>query len=90
MSSHCSELHELLSQIVLPEIQSVLTQMQTYAVAHEITDEMAQDQAGMQAMFENFNNIVAAIEAEEIEASNCESLLKELNMMRQMGMESEH
>ncbi|GEM_PF-4422249 len=89
MSSHCNELHELLSQTVLPEIESVLTQMQTYAAEHEITDEMAQDQAGMQAMFENFTNIVAAIDAKEIEASNCESLLQELNMMRQMGTQAE-
>ncbi len=82
--SHCTELHELLTQTVLPEISSILSQMQTYASQHDITPEMAQDQAGMQAMFENFNNIVTAINAQEITAANCESLLNELNMMRQM------
>ncbi|RUM61821.1 MAG: hypothetical protein DSZ03_07895 [Sulfurimonas sp.] len=87
---HCQELYELLRQTVLPEIESVMTQMETYASQHDISDEMAQDQAGIKAMFENFSNIVAAIEAREIEAANCESLLSELNMMRQMGTEAEH
>ncbi len=85
--SHCNALYELLTQTVLPEIESILTQMDDYATQHSITDEMAQDQAGMKAMYENFSNIVAAIESKTIEAANCESLLKELNMMRQMGME---
>ncbi len=87
--AHCEELHQLLTQTVIPEIEHVIVQMDSYAANNEITPDMAEEQTSIKAIHDNFSNIVASIEAKEIEAGNCEELLKELNMMRQMGMEAD-
>lgn len=85
----CEELRDLLNETVIPEIENVMKQMADYSADNEITDEMAEEQNNTKAINDNFLNIVAAIDAKEIDPANCEELLKELNMMRQMGMEEE-
>ena len=87
--SHCQELKKLLDETVLPEVRNIIDQMQEYASNNEITQDMKEEQDSIHAIYENFNNIADAIVTGEIEAGNCEELLKELNMMRQMGMEAE-
>jgi len=87
--SHCQELKTLLNETVLPEVKHIIDQMQEYAAKNEITQDMKEEQDNIHAVYDNFNNIADAIETGEIEAGNCEELLKELNMMRQMGMEAE-
>jgi hypothetical protein len=85
--SPCRELYELLTQHVIKDVQSVLEQMKAYASTNELTPEMIEEQSGLIAIHDNFLEIQDAIESGEIEAENCEALLKELNMMRQMGSE---
>ncbi len=85
----CEELYDLLTQTVIPEIGNMIKQMEEYTAANEVTPEMTQEYENTKAINENFENIAAAITAKEIETGNCEELLKELNMMRSMGMEAE-
>jgi hypothetical protein len=83
----CEELYKLLSENVLPEVENVLGQMQTFANENTLTPEMQAEQQNLHAIHDNFLDIHTAIESGEIDPKNCEELLKELNMMRQMGAE---
>lgn len=86
--THCEELHKLLTEVVIGEVDQVVKQMEGYAAENELTPEMEEEQTGIRAIRDNFLNIVQAIETKQIEEGNCEELLKELNMMRQMGAEA--
>ena len=86
--THCEELHKLLIEEVINEVNNVVEQMESYAAENELTPEMEEEQAGIRAIRDNFLNIVQAIETKQIEEGNCEELLKELNMMRQMGTDT--
>ncbi|MEA1918919.1 MAG: hypothetical protein U9N52_03680 [Campylobacterota bacterium] len=81
----CKELYDLLSDHVIPDVESVLSQMQEYANANDLTPEMHEEQNGLIAIHDNFTEIQDAIESGEIDAKNCEELLKELSLMREMG-----
>ncbi|MEA3523307.1 MAG: hypothetical protein U9R50_10045 [Campylobacterota bacterium] len=80
----CKELYDLLTNHVIKDVESVVKQMNDYANENEITPEMQEERNGLLAIHENFLDIQNAIEDESIETKNCEELLKELNMMRQM------
>ena len=86
--THCEELHKLLTEEVIHEVGNVVKQMEGYAAENELTPEMEEEQAGIRAIRDNFLNIIQAIEMKQIEEGNCEELLKELSMMRQMGADT--
>ncbi len=86
--THCEELHKLLTEEVINEVDHVVEQMESYASENELTPEMQEEQNGIRAIRDNFLNIVQAIETKQIDEGNCEELLKELNMMRQMGADT--
>ena len=81
----CEELYKLLTTQVISDVESVLKQMNTYASDNEITDEMQEERKNLMAIHEYFLDIQNAIESEDIDTKNCEELLKELSMIRQMG-----
>jgi hypothetical protein len=84
---HSEKLYVMLTEEILPEIHKIIKQMDDFAVANEITEEMREELGGIHAMEENFVNIVQAIEQNVIEEKNCEELINEINMMRQMSDE---
>ena len=83
--THCEELHKLVTEVFISDVDQVIGQMDGYAAENELSHEMEEEQAGIRAIRDNFMNIVQAIETKQIEEGNCEELVKELSMMRQMG-----
>ena len=81
----CKDLHDLLTNHVIKDVDSVMQQMNAYASKNEVTPEMQEERSGLEAIRDNFLEIQSAIEEQEIDPKNCEELLKELSMMRQMG-----
>lgn len=83
--SVCEELHKLLSETVIHEVDNVVGQMDAYAREHELTPEMQEEQTAIRVIRDNFLNIIQAIELQEIEEENCRQILEELTMVRSMG-----
>jgi len=81
----CKELYDLLTNHVIKDVESVMQQMNEFASKNELTPEMQEERSGLEAIHDNFLDIQNAIENQDIDSKNCEELLKELTMMRQMG-----
>ncbi len=81
----CEELYKLLTNKVIIDVESVLKQMNEYASNNEITDEMQEERNHLLAIHENFLDIQHAIESNDIDVKNCEELLKELSMIKEMS-----
>ena len=84
----CEELYDLLIKDVIPDVQSVLAKMSEYSKDNEITDEMREEQNNLIAVHENFLNIQNAIESKDIDIKNCEDILNELSVIRQMDADA--
>jgi hypothetical protein len=84
----CEELYKLLTTQVISDVESVLKQMNEYASDNEITAEMEEERKNLIAIHENFLDIQNAIESEDIDTKNCEELLQELSMIRQMDVDA--
>ena len=84
---HSQQLHRLLSNDVIPEVEQFMQKMQAFSNTNETTPQMQEDQAGIVAILENFMDILHAIEDGSIEEENCEQLLNEITTMRKMGSE---
>jgi hypothetical protein len=84
----CEELYKLLTTQVISDVESVLKQMNEYASDNEITAEMEEERKNLMAIHENFLDIQNAIESEDIDTKNCEELLQELSMIRQMDVDA--
>jgi hypothetical protein len=84
----CEELYKLLTTQVISDVESVLKQMNEYASDNEITAEMEEERKNLIAIHENFLDIQNAIESEDIDTKNCEKLLQELSMIRQMDVDA--
>jgi len=81
----CKELHDLLTNHIIKDANSVMQQMNEYSKNNELTEDMKDEHINLQAMIDHFIEIQSAIEDQEIDPKNCEDLLKEFSMMRQMG-----
>lgn len=86
--THSQELYALLTQSVIPEIETFISSMNEFLEANPATDEMKQDHAGITAIYDNFLDIKHAIEEGEIEEENCKKLIEEITMLRSMGNEA--
>jgi wobble nucleotide-excising tRNase len=83
--SPCKDLHDLLTNHIIKDANSVMQQMNEYSSNNELTEDMKDEHNNLQAMIDHFLEIQSAIENQEIDPKNCEELLKEFNTMRQMG-----
>ncbi len=83
--THSKELYILLSETVIPEVESLMASMNAYLETNEATEEMLQDQQGILAIYQNFVDIMNAIEEGDIEEENCKQLVEEISMLRSMG-----
>lgn len=82
---YSEQLRVLLSDEVLPEIEAFTKKMQSFADANGPSEDIEQDRAGLQAIEQNFLNILEAVERGEISESNCEELIAEIGKLRSMG-----
>jgi molecular chaperone GrpE (heat shock protein) len=84
--THCEQLHKLLTEKVIHEVNNVVKQMEEFiSTAGELSPQMKEEQEGIRAIRDNFLNIIEAIETEQIDQKNCEEIIMELNMFRMMG-----
>jgi hypothetical protein len=83
--THAEELHQILTQHIIPEVEDVIEVMTSHLKENEATDEMLQEQAGIQAIHQNFLNILHAVEEGEISEEECLQIKKEIIMLRNMG-----
>lgn len=86
--THSQELYTLLTETVIPEVESFMQSMSSYLETNEATEEMKRDQEGIRMIHQNFLDIMTAIEAGEIEEENCKQLIEEITMLRSMGNEA--
>jgi len=87
--THSQELYTLLSETVIPEVEGFMKTMEQFLAHNEATEEMQQDRMGINAIYQNFLDIMHAIEEGEIEEENCKQLIEEITMMRTMGNQAE-
>lgn len=87
--THADELRQILTEHIIPEVEDVMEVMDDHLKENEATEEMLQEHAGIQAIHENFVNILNAVEAGEVSEDECVRIMKEIVMLRNMGNKAE-
>ncbi len=87
--THAEELRQILIEHIIPEVKDVMDVMEDHLKENEATEEMMQEYEGIQAIHQNFQNILNAVEENAISEEECVQIMKEIIMLRNMGNKAE-
>ena len=87
--THAEELRQILIEHIIPEVKDVMDVMEDHLKENEATEEMMQEYEGIQAIHQNFQNILTAVEEDAISEEECVQIMQEIIMLRNMGNKAE-
>ena len=82
---HSEQLHILLAETIIPEMETFMQKLQGHIDESGITDDRQQDQQGVRALHEHFLEMLSMIEDGELDEAACEKFYGEISSMREMG-----